>query len=140
MIMYFDAQALPCVEEFVKKHYKGGTVIDFGCGCGRYTHLFPDDMYLGVDGHEGNIQAAKKRYPNKQFAFANLEDGHKGRKFDYLFSSVVFDQVENLPKGWAKNYILIEPSKYAETFKPQINEPVTGSEGTRMMLCKTHLK
>jgi len=121
--MPFDCQPVPEVEAFIKKHYKGGTVLDFGCGSGRYAHCFPDEMYLGIDGHEGNINLAKGNNPYKEFRCEDLEESDN-IKFDYLFSSVVFDQLVNLPKGWAKKYILIEPTKYESEFKILIKEPL----------------
>lgn len=135
-IMYFDSNPIVSVQDFIKEHYQGGTIIDFGCGCGRYTEMFSPKDYLGVDGHEGNIRAARELHPDYHFELHNLEEWEPKKQYDYLFSSVVFDQVERLPKGWAKTYILVEPSKYAEEFEPIINEPLDGSEGTRLMVCQ----
>jgi len=120
--MPFSAEPMPEVEEFIKKHYKGGSVIDFGCGAGRYAHCF--DSYTGIDGHEGNIKLAQANYPDKTFILADLETFFPHEKYDNLFSSVVFDQVANLPKGWAKKYILIEPTKYESEFKILVKEPL----------------
>jgi hypothetical protein len=131
-VMYFDAQPIPEVEAFIKKHYKGGTVLDYGCGCGRYAHCFPDDMYLGVDGWETNIISAQHNHPNKRFALIDLETS-KFSGYDYLFSSVVFDQIARLPLDWdIKHLILIEPSKYETIFNPEISESLLGTD-TRMM-------
>lgn len=135
-IMYFDSNPIPEVEAFIEKNYNGESVLDYGCGCGRYAHCFPDDKYTGIDGHEGNIKAAKKRYPNKKFIHADLEDKVKGEGFfGCLFSSVVFDQIENLPLDWAKEFILIENKKYRDKFNVIVDEGLQGSEETRMMLC-----
>jgi len=132
-IMEFDSKPIGEVRAFIEKNYRGGTIIDYGCGCGRYTDMFPKDKYLGVDGHKGNIENCKKKYPGYKFELHDLETW-KPKQYDCLFSSVVFDQIENLPKDWAKHYILIENEKYKEIFKPQIDEPL-GTEGTRMMIC-----
>jgi len=132
-VMYFDAQPIEQVNEFIKKHYNGGTVIDFGCGCGRYTECFPADKYIGVDGHEGNISFCKSNWPDRKFEIHDLETWKPKKKYDLLFSSVVFDQLENLPVGWAKNYILIENGKYTDTFKPQVNDGLKGAEEVRLM-------
>lgn len=134
-VMYFDAQPIPEVEVFIKEHYKGGTVLDYGCGCGRYAHCFPDDKYLGVDGWETNVIRAQQNNPKKRFALVDLDDA-KFSGFDYVFSSVVFDQIKHLPLGWdVRNYILIEPSKYESIFKPDVSESLQGTD-TRMMLCR----
>jgi SAM-dependent methyltransferase len=135
-IMYFDSNPIPEVEAFVNEHYDGGTVLDFGCGCGRYAHLFPDDKYMGVDGHEGNIKAARKRYPKKKFIHHDLEVATpEFTHFDYLFSSVVFDQMQEMPIGWADKYILVENKMYKDKFNVEVDEGLKGSKETRMMLC-----
>ena len=142
-VMYFDAQPVPDVVKFIREHYKGGTIIDFGCGCGRYTNLFPKDKYLGVDGYGDNIRAAKDLHPGYKFEVHDLETW-KPEHFDYLLSSVTMEQLDNLPMGWADNYILIEPigykHDYQKIYKPNVDEPLMGLEDLRMMLCKTHSK
>lgn len=140
-IMYFSAQPIPEVIEFINKHYKGGSVLDYGCGTGRYTKCFKSASYVGVDGHKGNIGACRDLFPDYHFELHDLETWKPKKKFDYLFSSVAMEQVKNLPKDWAKTYILIEPTTegchdYAGIYKPKINEPMNAShEGIRMMIC-----
>ena len=138
--MQFSAQAIPEVISFISEHYKGGSVIDYGCGTGRYTNCFPASKYVGIDGSPENIAYCQKTWPDRTWILADLEKWTPNRTipFEYLFSSVVFDQVKNLPKDWAKTYILIEPKKYEDIYKPQINIPLDRSNdrGTRMMICK----
>jgi trans-aconitate methyltransferase len=138
-IMYYAASSHPDVMAFIKRHYKGGTVLDYGCGTGRYTECFPKDMYLGVDGYEDNLVDAKRNLPGYKFELHDLETWKPKKKFDYLFSSVVLEQIENLPKKWAKHFIFVEPAgptyrDYAALYKPTINEPFNATtEGVRMM-------
>lgn len=136
-LMYFDAQPIPQVVDFIKEHYKGGTILDFGCGCGRYATLFPKDKYLGVDGYKPNVEAAKNLYPGYKFECHDLNKW--SGEFDQILSSVVFDQLKKLP-DMDSEYILIENEKYKDKYKVIVDEPLDGSEGTRLMLCKTHLK
>lgn len=132
--MPFDCQPITQVQEFIKKNYKGGTVLDFGCGCGRYADCFPADKYTGVDGHEGNVSNAKGFYPDHTFLLHDLNKWKPAKKFDYLFSSVVFDQVIKVPKGLARTYILIEPAKYEKEFKLKVNEPLESDHNIRLMV------
>lgn len=140
-MMPFDCQPIAEVEAFIEKHYKGGSVIDFGCGSGRYAHCFPDKGYLGVDGHEENIKNAARLHRNKRFVCADLKDWGefvdvktREPRIDYLFSSVVFDQLDFIPKGWAKTYLLIEPERYREHFKIEVDEPLECAEGIRKVV------
>lgn len=134
-IMSFGAQPIPEVVEFIKKHYKGGSILDYGCGSGRYADCFPNKDYLGVDGHHGNISFCIPNFPNKKFIKKDLETWRPKKKFDYLFSSVTFDQIDNLPLDWADKYILIENRKYKYKFNVLVDEPLQGSEETRLMVC-----
>jgi len=137
--MSFSAQPIPSFVAFIKEHYKGGTVLDLGCGTGRYTDCFPADMYTGIDGHPGNISFCGATWPDRKWILADLEEWKPKEKYDYLISSVTMEQLDNLPMGWAKHYIMIEPRghkhNYQEIYKPVVDEPMGESyEGLRMML------
>lgn len=140
-IMAFQSQPIPEVVEFIKRHYRGGTVLDYGCGTGRYTKCFPEDKYTGVDGYRPNIDYCMEKWPDRRWVYEDLEKWKPDKRYDYLFSSVVMEQVKNLPMGWAKTYILIEPTTegckdYVSIYKPHINESMNASrEGIRMMVC-----
>jgi len=45
----------------------GESIIDIGCGTGEFSHLFPQDCYLGVDIYHAYIEFARKRNPGYQF-------------------------------------------------------------------------
>lgn len=140
--MCFSAQPLPPVIQAIQKYYKGGSVIDYGCGTGRYTDYFDVDGYLGVDGHDGNIDFCKSNWPKHKFELADLEEWKPKKKFDYLFSSVTCEQIDNLPdlRKFAKTLILIEPvgfkHDYIERFNPEIVYGLEGAEQVvKIMVC-----
>jgi len=122
-VMSFSAEPVPHVIELLSKHYKGGSVLDFGCGTGRYTDIFDEDGYLGVDGFPGNISWCEANWTEREWLLADLETWKPDKKFDYLFSSVSMEQLENLPMGWAQTYLLVEPigfkHDYVGIYKPQ---------------------
>lgn len=131
-IMSFSAQPIPHVMELLEKYYKGGSVLDFGCGTGRYVDCFDRRGYLGVDGFDTNIDHCKKTWPNREFILADLETWEPKEKFDYLFSSVSMEQLDKLPMNWAKTYILVEPigfkHNYIDIYKPQEIIGLRGAE------------
>lgn len=43
------------------------TVLDFGCGIGSNTFLFPNSHYIGIDCNKVRIEYARRRYPKHQF-------------------------------------------------------------------------
>lgn len=139
-IMAFSAQPIPHVVELLEKYYKGGSVIDFGCGTGRYVDQFDRRGYLGVDGFDTNIDFCKKQWPDRDFLLEDLETWKPKEKFDYLFSSVSMEQLDNLPTGWAKTYLLVEPigfkHDYIGIYNPREVIGLRGAEDVlKFMVC-----
>lgn len=71
-----------------------GDMLDFGCGCAPYKHLFDKcDNYVGMDievsGHDHTNSSIDVYYDGVTIPF---EDEH----FDSVFSSEVFEHVSNL--------------------------------------------
>ena len=114
----------PEVEKLLEEHYKGGSVLDIGCGSYRYKDCFDEDGYVGIDKLHGT--------PIEDFKAPK-------KKFDYVFSSVVLEQLKEVPdlKKWGKKLILVEPTRangwilgenlkhdYLEIFKPKVKIPM----------------
>jgi ubiquinone/menaquinone biosynthesis C-methylase UbiE len=69
------------LEEYIPKETK---VLDAGCGYGRWCELFSN--YVGVDFSPDFIEMAQKKYPNKRFMIARLEDlPFQDKEFDWAF-------------------------------------------------------
>ncbi len=140
--MYFSAQALPQVIKLLQKYYRGGSIIDYGCGTGRYTDYFDIDGYLGVDGWPQNIEFCQRNWPKHKFELADLEEWKPKKKFDYLFSSVTCEQIKKLPdlRKFAKTLLLVEPighrHDYIKRFAPQVIIGIEGAEKVmKFMVC-----
>lgn len=56
--------------------HKGASTLDLGCGMGRDTKWLNNNGYeaTGVDGSEGMLNEARKRYPDLQFDLNRLPD------------------------------------------------------------------
>lgn len=63
---------------------KDSKVLDAGCGYGRWSTKF--ENYSGVDFSPDFLLMAKKKYPNKEFTQAKLEElPFKDKEFDWAF-------------------------------------------------------
>ena len=77
----------------ISKIFKGGLLLDVGCGSKPYEGLFKVDKYVGIDikvsGHNHASSKVDKFYDGKKIPYDN-------EIFDYVFSSEVFEHVFNL--------------------------------------------
>tara|TARA_B100001059_G_C17822861_1_gene579416 strand:+ start:1298 stop:2026 length:729 start_codon:yes stop_codon:yes gene_type:complete len=77
----------------ISKIFKGGKLLDVGCGSKPYQSLFKVDSYTGIDievsGHDHKRSKIDKFYDGKTIPY---ED----HQFDYVFSSETFEHVFNL--------------------------------------------
>ena len=66
----------------------GKTVLDAGCGCGRFSELVAScgGKPVGVDGSEGAIEAARVNCPSGSFQLANLLEPLPVEPVDMAFS------------------------------------------------------
>ena len=73
--------------------FKGGLLLDIGCGSKPYEDLFNVKEYVGIDievsGHDHVHSKIDKFYDGKNIPY---QDEH----FDWIFSSEVFEHVFNL--------------------------------------------
>lgn len=53
---------------------KGDKNLDLGCGNGRFSELFEDEDYVGVDVSEELVKIAQIKYPLKKFAVLDAPD------------------------------------------------------------------
>lgn len=95
------------------------TVLDIGCGSGRFVELFKGKDYQGCDISEKLVEIAQSRHPDSKFFVSSLEnlDKHMGYRVDLLFSYTCLEHIkpENMSlavasmKRCARQALLIEP-------------------------------
>lgn len=81
---------------FEKLLKKGDTVLDLGCGNGRWLETFKKQgvKYFGLDDSEKLIQIAQSKYPDANFIKANaLNLPFSNNYFDKVYSIAVFHQI-----------------------------------------------
>lgn len=58
------------IKETLKRMVGDDSVLDFGCGDGRFVESFTPEQYTGVDINPHAIDYCKKRYPDYRFGFS----------------------------------------------------------------------
>lgn len=80
--------------------FESKNVLDFGCGIGSNTPLFPPSNYIGIDNDLKRIKYAKRLYPDYTFhlSYNNQPLPLDDMTIDYVFISSVLHHIptENL--------------------------------------------
>jgi len=94
---------------------KGGKVLDFGCGNGRFFEVFQEKAdYYGIDVSEKLICQAKKTYPKGRFYhFDALHIPFEDNFFDLVIAIAVF---HHIPSKELREQLLLETKR---VLKPQ---------------------
>ncbi|MBU1148686.1 class I SAM-dependent methyltransferase, partial [Patescibacteria group bacterium] len=78
-------------------------VLDFGCGTGSNSWIFPVENYLGADVDRERIKFAKKIYPSYQFAVINNNTiPANDKSFDFI---CIFATIHHIPDSSFKEYL-----------------------------------
>lgn len=91
------------------------SVLDAGCGAGRFTPLFKPDQYLGIDNSPEMLAIARRWRPNYQFVEADIYNlsGFKDNQFELVLSHSVLkhlpEQEPALKEMWrvAEKYCMV---------------------------------
>jgi len=102
------AKTRNCVwtEFFFFKNYikKNDRILDIGCGSARLLDFFEKNLdekyfYTGIDNSKNMIKISKKKYPNKNFLFADFCDlPFKKNSFDKIFAIASFHHLLSVKK------------------------------------------
>lgn len=87
-------------EDFLRKHIpENGSVIDVGCGVGRWCNIASKyaEKVVGIDYTESLIAEAKKRYQpeNIKFLVGDVTKDLQGEKFDLALLLHVIEHIED---------------------------------------------
>lgn len=90
-----------------RHYFKGGSLLDVGCGTKPYEPLFNVDSYIGLDvvggGHDDNAKSADIYYDGKVIPFTDSF-------FDYVISNEVFEHVFEPEKFIEEIYRVLKPN------------------------------
>ena len=72
---------------------KGGDILDYGCGNGKFCEVIPFKTYTGVDSDNSVISDAKERYSGlKNVNFYSLDEfGPHLEQYDFIILSAVLE-------------------------------------------------
>lgn len=76
------------------------SILDAGCGAGRFSTLFNPEIYLGIDNSVEMLELARRRHPQYTFSEADI--------YNLVFSDNQFELV--LSHSVLKHLPLIEPA------------------------------
>ena len=62
------------------------SVVDFGCGRGRFRPAFNDFRYVGVDINPQAVEAATKAYPTTDFREVNIDSNYPVADLYFVFT------------------------------------------------------
>lgn len=88
-----EGEDFPKILQTVLQSFSFNQVIDFGCGTGRLTYLFPPEKYLGLDIDSHVLQEAKIKNP--KYKFAEILKTDAPRYADLYFAYMVFFFLSN---------------------------------------------
>lgn len=92
------AEDFPGLVDFKLKEYtKNKTVLDAGCGTGKYSKsiISVSESYLGIDKSANQIDIARKKSDKEYFKVADLlEFDSKGKKFEIIISCWCLGTIE----------------------------------------------
>jgi len=70
------------------------SIIELGCGQGRWAKIFNKYDYTGIDISEKLIKYCKEQYSDKKFIIDKVEDFESKKKYDLVFTHTL---LENIP-------------------------------------------
>jgi ubiquinone/menaquinone biosynthesis C-methylase UbiE len=113
----------PIIATAIAYYCKGMTVLDLGCGYGRYVGLIKENAkrVVGLDDSRKWLDYAKDKYPDVEFVLGNAHHILLQDKFDcvvsiglfeYVDREVVVAEINKLLKQ--KGYLIVQvPNKYS---------------------------
>jgi SAM-dependent methyltransferase len=118
------------MENFLKEYFggKSGSILDIGCGTGRFAGLFVNNQhcaYTGIDHNPKYIKYCKRKLKGEFLTADAVNFDFAGGKFDYIISMCVFHHLSDeeikklagkMMKIANKEVIIVDP-----VFPPGIN-------------------
>jgi SAM-dependent methyltransferase len=76
---------------------KGGDILDYGCGYGKFCEVISFKTYTGVDVDSSIISDAKERYSDiKNVTFYSIDEfGTRLEQYDFIILSAVLEHVKD---------------------------------------------
>ena len=89
----------------------GSSILDLACGCGRYSIIFDNYEYYGVDFSKEGISKAKKVHPNKKFINCCADNiPFKSELFDFILCIGSLEHFPSMGNALNEVYRLLKPS------------------------------
>lgn len=70
----YQAERNPGWNAQIRAHLLPGSVLDLGCGSGRFTEAFDGHRYFGIDISPASIDIARTLYPDAEFMVGDITE------------------------------------------------------------------
>ncbi len=113
--MQEESQFVYVNKKIVKERFtdlSGKRVLDLGCGYGWYTNYFfsVGADVIGCDGSTKMLELAKKKYPECNFEYTNIEEklSYDNNEFDIVFCNQVVMDIDNFEELFEEAFRILK--------------------------------
>ncbi len=100
------------VKKAKEKFYRGGKILDIGCGIGNFTHYFQD--YFGIDIIKSVLEELKRKHQTNNVLVSDAENlPFKKESFSFIIAVEVLQYIKDKEKFFDEIFRVMKTNSYA---------------------------